>query len=385
MAKTARHKGVIIRPRETKTGKSYRVECPIPWFGRPAFRQFKTSTEAKDFIDQQLNRRDHLGVLGNRLTPEQIVDAAEALKLLGDRGVRLTDCVQHYLDSSPDTQPSCLVSDAVEAYLQAREGGSGLKYTRKLSERGWSDIQGRMDVFNRDFAGRDLGSITADCLEAWLGNPEWSEQSKLNYFAAVRTFFGYAVRKGLLTDDPTSTVTRPNPPRALPEIYSVGDFARMLEAAKDQDRYPGVLAALVFGGFCGIRPQELHRLDWGNVNWDESFVTVPPHAAKTRKIRNVTLPECAKQWLSLLPDRDGPLLVTPARLRKRRDKLCEDLGLKWIQDGLRHTAASHHFAHFQNAATTCAELGHATDRVLFDHYRAVVSRKDAEKFFNLTP
>ena len=55
--KAIKHRGIIIRRRSNAGGSvSYRVECPISWFNRTTFRQFKTKEGARKFIDSQLDQ-----------------------------------------------------------------------------------------------------------------------------------------------------------------------------------------------------------------------------------------------------------------------------------------------------------------------------------------
>lgn len=67
---------------------------------------------------------------------------------------------------------------------------------------------------------------------------------------------------------------------------------------------------------------------------------------------------------------------------KSQANLRKELGFKWHVDGLRHTFASMHFAHFKNAGDT-AQLGHAGLNMLYKHYRERV--KPAEAFWNIRP
>jgi hypothetical protein len=71
-----KYRGITIRERVNGSGNiSYRVECPLKWFNRPAFRQFKTKKEAKIFIDEQFDEQDKHGKLANILDSEERLDA----------------------------------------------------------------------------------------------------------------------------------------------------------------------------------------------------------------------------------------------------------------------------------------------------------------------
>ncbi len=53
---------------------------------------------------------------------------------------------------------------------------------------------------------------------------------------------------------------------------------------------------------------------------------------------------------------------------------------------MRHSFGTYHYALNGNSISTSRELGHkADDTVLFDHYRALTTKNEAEKFFSITP
>jgi integrase len=58
---------------------------------------------------------------------------------------------------------------------------------------------------------------------------------------------------------------------------------------------------------------------------------------------------------------------------------------RWPRNALRHTFASCHLAHFQNAGKTALQLGHTESRTLFAHYRELVKSRDAATFWNIFP
>jgi integrase len=58
---------------------------------------------------------------------------------------------------------------------------------------------------------------------------------------------------------------------------------------------------------------------------------------------------------------------------------------EWPDNALRHSFASYHMAHFQNAASTALQLGHHDSRITFAHYRELVKPKEAERYWNIKP
>jgi integrase len=57
----------------------------------------------------------------------------------------------------------------------------------------------------------------------------------------------------------------------------------------------------------------------------------------------------------------------------------------WPSNGLRHSFASYHLAHFRNAALLALELGHTNQEITFRHYRELVTPEAAKKYWNIRP
>ena len=72
-------------------------------------------------------------------------------------------------------------------------------------------------------------------------------------------------------------------------------------------------------------------------------------------------------------------------MKRARKDLRAVLGWKaWKHDCTRHTAASNWLAECRSAADVATSLGNS-ETVLRKHYMALVTKKDAEKFWQLTP
>ena len=52
---------------------------------------------------------------------------------------------------------------------------------------------------------------------------------------------------------------------------------------------------------------------------------------------------------------------------------------------MRHTFGSYHLKKHDSVNATILQMGHRGDKTLFAHYRAAVSRKDADGFWEIRP
>jgi integrase len=58
--------------------------------------------------------------------------------------------------------------------------------------------------------------------------------------------------------------------------------------------------------------------------------------------------------------------------------------ISWPANALRHSFASYHLAHYQDAAKTALQLGHTESGTLFRHYRELVTQQEAAAFWNIS-
>ena len=58
--------------------------------------------------------------------------------------------------------------------------------------------------------------------------------------------------------------------------------------------------------------------------------------------------------------------------------------MKWPKNGLRHSYGSYRLAQIKNAAQVSLEMGNSP-RMVFQHYREVVTEKQAGQWFGILP
>jgi integrase len=141
---------------------------------------------------------------------------------------------------------------------------------------------------------------------------------------------------------------------------------------------------IAIGAFAGLRPAEIERLDWREIRLDRNFIEVSAAKSKTASRRLVTIQPNLKAWLEPLARKAGH--VTPPNPRVKLDLSRKRAGIEhWPPNGLRHSFASYHLAHFKDAPATALQLGHSTTAMLFAHYREVVTPESASTYWELLP
>ncbi len=187
--------------------------------------------------------------------------------------------------------------------------------------------------------GADIGSVGHLQIRAYLGvlyEKGLGKTSAARALAAVRSWFKWLAKEGVVKANPAVLVSTPKLPKHLPRVPSVEEMNRVLDGlgpartAGDGPRaeqdvpgavWPGrdrVIFELLYG--CGIRNAELVGLDVGGVLWGEDALRV---LGKGKKERIVPLGDVAAEAIRVyLPQRaeklrtagkgklveDGPLL-----------------------------------------------------------------------------
>lgn len=172
-----------------------------------------------------------------------------------------------------------------------------------------------------------LRSIEHQHIRAYLGelyNHGLSKPSVARALAAIRSWFKWLARHGLVEQSPAVLVATPKLPKHLPRVPTIEEMNRVVESAADdaaawpeRDR---VIFELLYG--CGIRNAELVGIDLADIHWANEAILV---RGKGRKERYVPLGDAAAQALrAYLPLREqkfaaagksSPALLLNLRLR----------------------------------------------------------------------
>jgi len=223
------------------------------------------------------------------------------------------------------------------------------------------------------FAARhpDLAKVSDTEIEAWLGQFE-HPSSRQTWLTRLSVLFSFAVRRGYLKVNPCTRVERVSVDRKVPAILTPEQAHALLASCRANSK-PYCILAL----YAGIRPAEIERLDWSDVDLETGTVRVD---GKTRRRRVVPLEPIAVRLLSQCPNRKGR--VTPANITLRRWKRSARklLGGKWTADILRHTAASYLLGLYQEPGKVSYWLGNSPN-ILLTRYNCPVTQAAVREFW----
>lgn len=139
-----------------------------------------------------------------------------------------------------------------------------------------------------------LREVTLDTLQnfvADLYDLGISPRSQARIIAGIRNFFRFLRMDGYIDTDPAGLLESPRHGRKLPEVLSIEEIDRMIEAIdmrSAEGQRNRAIIEILYG--CGIRVSELVNLEISKIFFDEGFILV---RGKGNKERIVPMSEVA--------------------------------------------------------------------------------------------
>ena len=267
---------------------------------------------------------------------------------------------------------------AAEMFLKTKE------HLRKPSYREYRGMFRRMMRESPELRDLPLRSIeTKDCIHFILRAYKTMEKAE-KARRLLHCFFRFAVYQNWCQENIIKRIWISRSPERTVPVLTLEEVYRLLEcAARPQHRSCAVAVGLML--WCGIRPYEVTRLSWRDVDLEEKVVALLPRHSKTGGGRLVELRPVVLKWLrkfgaGMEPDDK----ITPPCWVQRWKQLRVDAGLMpWRADTLRHTFASYHLRHFDNLSRLQVEMGHSGSQLLLNRYLNIagIKRQAAADFW----
>jgi integrase/recombinase XerD len=171
--------------------------------------------------------------------------------------------------------------------------------------------------------------------------------------AAVRSFYGFALREGYATRDVPALVDAPRPGQYLPDVLALEDVSRILDAPPVDDPIgirDRAILELLYG--CGLRVSELVGLDTDRVDLPNQQLRV---IGKGNKERRVPMGDEARErlhryrtgpWAEWTAGRPTPAVFVGKRGNRLPRELVWRLVRRWAEAaGVRERVTPHTFRH----------------------------------------
>jgi len=340
-------------------------------------RTFKDREEAKGYYDLAKAQIQDFGTAAMSISDALRSEAVKCSQELEPFSKTIADATRFYVDHLKEISRSQTVSHAITQLRAARKAdGNSVRYLR--------DLKYRLGRFEEDFGSRHIAEITTTDIDQWLRQLGLGSVSRNTFRRRLVTLFKFAKTNGWCRTVPAAESARVREVSDEIGILTPGELSGLLKVASEE-----TVPYWTIGAFAGLRASEIERLDWADVNLDQRWIRVRAKHAKTASRRLVDIQPNLLKWL--LPYRGRTGKVAPENLRV---KLLEDrkraadagsLTRKWPSNSLRHSFASYYLARFDNAAKLALQLGHVGQDIIFRHYREVVTRAEAKRYWNIAP
>lgn len=329
-------------------------------------------------MNHEVTEEEYAAVIILKNTGVNIIEAALIAKdaLAKGRGQlrRVRKCLNAGELELKRQEKTVSFTKAVEAALAARKGHR----VRTLVD--FRYFCKRLIRLNPGLAERRVRSIRSSECAAWLEKAFDSMHQRRKARAILSGVFSTAIRKGWCDANPVSSVEAPIVQERRLSILTPEEITDIMNAARKHEG-GNCLAAVGMMLYAGIRPHEVARLTWEQVDLDNRAIYIQPRHSKTGGARRVSI---HAPLLHILRAKRGTAnsFICPASWLKHWQILRQEAGWKgahrWSPDALRHTFASYHLSHFRSFAELQCEIGHRDSSLLRTRYidqRGVVNAK----------
>jgi integrase len=307
------------------------------------------------------------------------LEAARARDLLAGTGLSIVDAVRLALEQRSlvvRSKPFAAFAAEYREEIASRLADGGL---RPRAAESLGETLRRMEIY---FGATILAEITPERLSAWLSEMPLAVRSKKRHRAYGNQILEAARRAGYSATNPMKGVAtfkaNGNGHEEEISILTPEETERLLRATDEGMRPLYALAA-----FAGIRWGEIARLDWSDIK--EREIVIRAASAKTRSRRVIEITENLKAFLRPARGLSGPLTSHPRSLERRRHRIEAQAGLTpWKNNALRHSFISYYYAATHDENRTAAMAGNSPE-IVHRHYRALVSKEEAERYWKITP
>jgi integrase len=371
-------KRASLKPKKTKKPHVPWVVNLPPLLSSTAKRErryFNNKKTAEEFCRQQRIRLENYGTASTALPAGKIEEAAAAFDKLNGTGIGLLQAVEQVLQWKRSRENSVTFKSMFEKFIDAKKEKRSAPYVTALR-----CTLPRFAALHDSLACE----ITAPQIEEQLKGMSASVHNAfLRYLRAV---FNFGIRREWCVENPVKRIEM-HSLKMRKEILTNAQVEALLKAVCEKDFE--LLPYHVLCIFAGIRPEEVARLVWSNINMEERFIEVPDETSKTDIRRIVEMEPLVFRWLDYYIKSGGNIqdeVTSASNLRKRLRAVRKAAGIvPWPQDAPRRTFASCWLAVHSDVNRLNNLMGHTSPEMLWRHYHKAVTQKQAKEFWKIEP
>ena len=225
-----------------------------------------------------------------------------------------------------------------------------------------SDVEKFLESFEITGA-KDISTFTTKDIEGYLaGCRSLKKRSQARVLSSLRSFFGWCVLEGTISDNPCDLVDAPKLGRYLPDVLSVDDVVSIIESV-DVSTWQGLrdraILEVMYG--CGLRVSEAVELRISCIYFKEGFVRIIGKGDKERLVPMGDMAaEAVKVYMDSRPepadaDSDDILFLNRFGRSLSRQSMFKMIKRQALIAGVKAVISPHTFRH--SFATHMVENG----------------------------
>ena len=269
------------------------------------------------------------------------------------------------------------LADGFALYLKSKQ------HLRPDSIRDIRCIGNRLLRTKPELGGRNFSELSVSECEEWL-NAAFHTDSQFNKARAMlHGLFEFALRREWCDKNPIKRIERKKVVEKEILPLKLSETKQLIKTAQNESPEYAIVAALLV--YTGIRPREVRRLTWRDIDTEEKTITVRSQCSKTGGVRQVEIPPVLNRLLIAHSRELKEGKICPSDWQRRWRKIRDNSGFRgrWVQDVLRHTYASFHAKRYADLPRLQLNMGHRDLSLLRSRYINMhgISRAEAKCFF----
>ena len=370
-----------------KTSQGWLVGIPgtVSDTGRYRRRYFKTRDAAKAECARLKEIKTGIRSKAIDIPADLAADAIKARDILTPYAVTLGQAAAFYAAHHDKRAKAPTLSEAWETATGHRENHR----PRTLADlKSWKkalpDWFMEMNCF--DIGAKDIAKALD---ETTKGPTRW--KTGLRNISSV---MGDIVKSKAIPENPAKNVQTKRAVETDEDvvIYTPEELQALFAACRNYPTGPDRLCAacavpFAFMAFAGIRPDEVTKLKWGDVNIDLGNIRIGPGIAKKLYRRNVRINDTLAAWIATAPPEARSGKIVPPRWRYKAAMVRKMAGIDGHekQDALRHSYGTYMLATENDLDALKSDMGHSHLAVFFTHYHKAITKSQALPYWQILP
>ncbi len=236
---------------------------------------------------------------------------------------------------------------------------------------------------NKHYANKVFSELGINECEKWI-NSLFKTPSQYNKaHTMLHALFQFALRNEWVERNTIKLLEKKKVIEKEIRALDLEEINRLIETSQLY-KYRNCQVGFAISLWAGVRPKELIRLTWQDIDLEENVIIIRPTTSKTGGVRHIEIPPNLKK---ILERRKGFNAITPVSWKHKWKTLRDRAGFKnvWTQDVLRHSYASYFIKKYQDIQRLQLNMGHYNTQLLRTRYINLhnISKADAKIFFNI--